>query len=88
MDNVSRPLWRLLVLTSEPEKAIQLTCAECFALLEYDADLLAAGAALDEIRPAVIHHLSLCSACQAKFDGWLTMPEGDAKASARSELDK
>ncbi len=88
MDNVSRPLWRLLVLTSEPKKSVQLTCEECFALLEYDADLLAAGAALDEVRPAVIHHLSLCSACQAKFDSWLENLEGDAEPSVGSESDK
>lgn len=88
MNKVSHPLWRLLVLTSEPDKAVQLTCEECFALLEYDADLLAAGAPLDEVRPSVTHHLSLCSTCQAKFDGWLTKLEGDAEPSTGSQSDK
>jgi hypothetical protein len=48
MDKTSRPLWRLIMLTSEPECAVQPTRAECFALLECDADLLAAGAPLEQ----------------------------------------
>jgi hypothetical protein len=79
MSKVSRPLWQLLLLTSASKASIQLTCEECFVLLEYDAELLASGAALDEIRPAVSYHLSLCSECQAKIDEWLGKP-GVARA--------
>lgn len=82
MNKGARPLWRLLLLTSESKQSVQLTCEECFALLEYDADLLATGTALDEIRPTVSHHLSLCSQCQPKFDAWLEKLEGDAESSA------
>jgi hypothetical protein len=71
MSKVPRPLWQLLLLTNTPEAPIQLTCEECFSLLEYDVELLVGGAAIDEIRPAVSHHLSLCSECQAKIDEWL-----------------
>jgi hypothetical protein len=78
MNQVSRPLWQLLVMTSESKQSVQLTCKECFALLEYDADLLEAGVPLAEIRSSVIHHVSLCSACQTKFDDWLTKREGNA----------
>ena len=63
-DNTSRPLWRLLALTIETEEPVELTCAECLALLEYDTDLLEAGAPLNQIRPSIMRHLSLCSACQ------------------------
>lgn len=63
-DNTSRPLWRLLALASASEGPVELTCAECLALLEYDADLLEAGAALNQVRPSIMRHLSLCSACQ------------------------
>lgn len=72
MDDSSRPLWQLLVLASESEEPVELTCAECFALLEYDADLLEAGALLEQIRPSVMHHLSLYSACRTHYDNWLT----------------
>ncbi len=71
MSETSRSLWQLLLLTRDAGKPVQLTCEECFALLEYDAERLADGISPDKIRPAVSHHLSLCSQCRAKFDIWL-----------------
>jgi hypothetical protein len=71
MTTVIRSLWELLLLTCDVGKPVKLTCEECFILLGYDADLLASGAPLEEIRPAVNQHLGLCSACQAKFAEWL-----------------
>jgi len=76
MGKISRSLWQLLLLTSASKTPVRLSCEECFALLEYDAELLANGAALDEIRPAVNHHLSLCRTCRAKFDEWLEELDG------------
>ena len=77
MDKVNRPLWQLLSLTWNSKKPISLTCEECFALLEYDADLLVAGADPAEIRPSVSHHLAFCLSCQTQIDGWLEKLEGD-----------
>ncbi len=73
-----RPLWQLLLLTSVSRKSAKLSCEECFALLEYDADLLAAGATPDKLRPSVSRHLSLCTQCQAKFDSWIKTLSKDA----------
>ena len=67
---MTHPLWQLLLLTQNPDSNVHLNCEECFALLEYDADLLAAGAALDDIRRAVSRHLAICSACKMEFDDW------------------
>ena len=39
-------------------------------MLEYDAELLAAGVALEDIRWAVSRHLAICSACKMEFDDW------------------
>jgi len=75
MEEASRSLWQLLLLTRDA-KPVQLTCEECFALLEYDAEILADGATLDKVRPAVNHHLSLCRTCRAKFDEWLEELDG------------
>lgn len=66
-----RSLWELLLLTHDASKPVKLTCEECFILLGYDADLLASGSSLEEIRPAVARHLALCSTCRTKFDEWL-----------------
>jgi hypothetical protein len=76
MITVIRSLWELLLLTCDVSKPVKLTCEECFILLGYDADLLASGAALEKIRPAVNQHLALCSACRAKFDEWLEELDG------------
>jgi len=69
-------LWQLLLLMRGAHVPIHLTCEECFALLEYDAEILANGAALDEIRPSVRRHLSFCPECRTKLDGWLEALEG------------
>ena len=82
MDKTNRPLWQLLSLTQDSQETVSLTCEECFALLEYDADLLVAGAHPTEVRPSVNHHLALCSSCQTQIEGWLEKLEGVAKPSA------
>jgi len=74
MSEASRSLWELLMLTRDAGTSAQLTCEECFVLLEYDAELLSNGAALDELHPAIRNHLSLCSKCKTKIDEWLRKP--------------
>jgi hypothetical protein len=71
MSEKSRPLWQLLLLTNTSSVSVQLTCEECFALLDYDAELLAGGVALHQIWPAIRYHLSLCEECRVKIDNWL-----------------
>lgn len=70
-------MWQLLMLTREIGKPAQLTCEECFALLEYDAEMLASGAVSDEIHLAINRHLSICPACRTKFDAWLKELDGE-----------
>jgi hypothetical protein len=67
----SRPLWQLLMLISNQEKNTPLTCDECFTLLEYDADQLAAGGDIDKLRSAAMHHMALCSKCHADINNRL-----------------
>jgi hypothetical protein len=74
---MARPLWQLLLLTNGSKKAVQLTCSECFALLEFDADRLVAGVDPAEIRPNVSHHLAMCSNCKTQLEDWLKKLEGD-----------
>ena len=81
MDKVNRPLWQLLSLTRDSKKTVSLTCQECFALLEYDADLLVVGANPAEVRPIVSHHLVLCSSCKSQLEDWLEKLEADIKYS-------
>ena len=84
MDKTIRPLWQLLLLSRDSTKPVHLTCEECFVLLEYDTDLLAAGATFDEITPFVYDHLSICSECRKKFDGMLEKFEREIRVIGRS----
>jgi len=65
---MTRPLWQLLLLAQNPKGDIHLTCEECFALLEYDADRLAAGAKPSEINRSVHRHLRLCTDCRTQLN--------------------
>jgi hypothetical protein len=71
MDKKSRPLWQLLLLTHSLKNSVQLTCEECFALIEYDAELLSRGVDIEKIHPVASYHLTLCPECWEKFDNWL-----------------
>jgi len=71
MEKETRPLWKLLLLAHESKKELQITYEECFTLLEFDADCLAAGADPAEIRSIVNSHLALCSSRSIQFDDWL-----------------
>lgn len=64
---MSRSLWQLLIQTRNLKDDMHLTCDECFMLLEYDSDLLVAGAHFDELQPAIRNHLALCSECQLEL---------------------
>ena len=54
-----RPLWQLLL-----ENPSNLTCDECFAMMEYYAELLAKGNA--DLLPEVIEHLRECPHCEGQ----------------------
>jgi hypothetical protein len=73
---MTRPLWQLLMLAYDSNKDLHLTFEECIALLDYDADRLAAGADPAEIRSSVNNHLALCSSCNTQLDDWLIRLEG------------
>jgi hypothetical protein len=54
-----RALWQLLL-----ESPSDLTCDECFAVVEYYAELLAKGST--DLLPEVIEHLKGCPNCEVQ----------------------
>ena len=66
MENDKRSLWQLMLAVEESGGDCQINCAECLALLEYDAEMLTAGAEVDALEKSIRQHLSLCEACQKK----------------------
>jgi len=75
------PLWLLLLLTANPDKSIELSCSDCFTLLDYDAGLLTGGGDLGDLLPVIKHHLSICSKCQAELNSMLDELNEDEKQS-------
>jgi hypothetical protein len=54
-----RPLWKLLL-----EEPSALSCEECFAVLEYYAELLAKEQT--ELLPEIMDRMKKCPLCQAQ----------------------
>jgi len=56
---MTRPLWQLLL-----EEPSQLSCDECFAVMEYYAEILAQGGAA--LLPQIMQHLAGCPSCRVE----------------------
>ena len=56
---IERPLWQIL-----SEDRSDLTCDECFAVMEYYAEVLAKGGG--DLLPKVLEHLRRCPSCEAQ----------------------
>ena len=65
---MTRSLWQLLLLTKKTKGDLHLTCEECFALLEYDADRLASGVKPSEIKRSIQSHLRQCTGCRTQLN--------------------
>jgi hypothetical protein len=57
---MTKPLWQLLL-----EDPSDLTCDECFAIMEFYTDLLV-QVGLD-LFPEVLEHLERCPDCEARY---------------------
>jgi hypothetical protein len=77
--NMARPLWQLLMDSQNLLKGKGITCEECFMVLEYYADQLAAGVDPESLHQPVLRHLSRCPDCRSKFAAWLRQLENAAK---------
>ncbi len=58
------PLWQILVRSLQNAPDRDLTCDECFAVLEYLADSAVAGADPDRLRRSARRHLAHCPDCR------------------------
>ena len=55
----------------------ELTCEECFAVLDEYAELELAGGGADAAIPGMLAHLHGCAACQEEHDGLLALLRSD-----------
>ena len=64
MNRTSRPIWKLLIAFSEPEQVDELTCDECFNVLEHLAGEAMRGIEVELLRKVVHQHLEHCPGCR------------------------
>ncbi len=66
-----RPLWQLLIDFDDPAKTRTFSCEECFTLLDYYAERLAAGPQPDSLPAWLQQRLVHCPSCQSQFADWV-----------------
>jgi len=66
-DHETYPLWQLLIQIRDHDNPIHLTFEECIELLEFDAEILASASDIEEIKPILDYHYSLCSENREKL---------------------
>ncbi len=60
-----RPLWQLLIDFKKSQRERNLTCDECFTILEFYADQLASGVDPQIVQPEIKQHLAGCPDCRS-----------------------
>jgi hypothetical protein len=78
---MARPLWQLLL-----EKSSDLNCDECFAVMEYYAELLAGGN--PDLLPQILKHLEGCPNCELQHrEALLRLAAAQSEGSAAPPAD-
>jgi hypothetical protein len=62
-----KPLWKILAMSYEHTPSHDLTCTECYSVLEYLADQAVAGANFEQLSAVARRHLARCPDCQQDF---------------------
>ncbi len=67
------PLWQTLLKSVLDTEEIEISCEECYNLLDMYADMLIDGADPDEIMPTVQQHLKQCNCCIGELEAMMIM---------------
>jgi Zn finger protein HypA/HybF involved in hydrogenase expression len=78
---MSKKLWQVLLQSALETSDVEITCMECFNLLDQYADLLLDGTDPQEIIPTVREHLQYCPTCTHEFETLLLMIRAAAQQS-------
>ena len=81
MRKIFRPLWQLLLDTAVTHPPQSLTCADCFAILEYLADISQESSAIPNLIQRARQHLAACPDCQTYYQKRLDELEAELEDS-------
>jgi hypothetical protein len=65
---MTKPLWQTLIKSALETEEVEISCQECYELLDEYADLLIAGAAPCQVLTLVKQHLRHCPDCTDLFE--------------------
>ncbi|GAB4266202.1 MAG: hypothetical protein Kow0080_07270 [Candidatus Promineifilaceae bacterium] len=68
---LDRPLWKLLLITAVSDEALQLTCGECYTLLDYLADTAVRTQNWPAVIAAAKRHMTCCPDCRDYYQARL-----------------
>lgn len=68
---LDRPLWKLLLITAVSDETVQLTCGECYTLLDYLADTAVRTQNWPAVIAAAKHHMACCPDCRDYYQARL-----------------
>ena len=77
---MTKQLWQLLLQSALETEEIEISCLECWNLLDQYADLIIDGTHPDQIMPAVRQHLNNCPTCTDEFETLMLMIQEAAKS--------
>jgi hypothetical protein len=78
---MSKKLWQVLLQAALETSEVEITCMDCFNLLDQYADLLLDGTDPQDIMPSVRQHLHNCPICTQEFETLLLMLREAAQQS-------
>ena len=76
---MTKELWRVLLQSALETEEYEISCVECFNLLDQYADLILDGTDPSEIMPTVRQHLKHCPTCTDEFETLMRMIQEAAK---------
>lgn len=74
-------LWLSLLKSALETEEYEITCEECFEVLDMYADLILDGADPAQIMPLVKQHLNQCNCCARELEALVVMIQEAAKES-------
>lgn len=78
---MSKALWQTLLKSAFETEEFEITCEECFELMDQYADLILDGTDPAEIMPLVTQHLEMCNCCTGELEAIVLMIQEAAKKS-------
>jgi hypothetical protein len=76
---MSDTLWKTLLKSALETEEYEISCEECFEVLDLYADLILDGTEPSEIMPLVKQHLKQCNCCTRELEAMVVMIQDAAK---------